>query len=337
MVGGVTKLSDDVRKKEAEIKILKRVFGENIVYEESEQPDFILKYGENVKHGVEITELYYDGTSARIKNERYIKELLEEKKHWHKDDKKKLKVHDITYYSQEKGYLPIELPALFLPKYNIRDYVKSLKQTIESKNEKLKKYCSDISKYCMLVIYDKENPFEKLQEKDIAERLFNAELSKVVRESDYREIYLITGIDSKSRYIPLKAYLLQSDFLLFTKFVKERNLINKLEETYKHPLFAFAEILKRRGNTVAFGEVDHDEVMGKIVVYSGMYGIGMTIHEDDNRGVGIFDTYPLQKIPNTVGFELEPSTDFFDDDLYKDYEEMVQKRIASVGMYFLTK
>lgn len=55
------------------------MFGENIVYEESEQPDFILKYGENFKHGVEITELYYDGTSARIKNGRYIKELLEEK------------------------------------------------------------------------------------------------------------------------------------------------------------------------------------------------------------------------------------------------------------------
>lgn len=330
-------MSDDVRKKEAEIKILKRVFGENIDYEESEQPDFILKYGENVKHGVEITELYYDGVSARIKNERYIQELLEERKHWHKDDKKKLKVHDITYYSQEKSYLPIELPALFLPKYNLRDYVKSVKQTIESKNEKLKKYCSDISKYCMLVIYDKENPFEKLHEKDIAGKLFSAGLSKVVRESNYREIYLITEIESKSRYIPLKAYLLQSDFLLFIEFVRERNLINRLEEKNKSLLFAFAEILKRRGNTVTFGEVDHDEVMGKIVAYNGKYGIGITINEDDNWGVGLFDTYPLQKIPNTVVFELEPNSGFFDDDLYKDYEEMVQKRIASIGMFFLTK
>lgn len=330
-------MSDDVRKKEVEIQILKRVFGENIVYEESEQPDFILKYEENVKHGVEITELYYDGTSARIKNGRYIKELLEKKKYWHKDDKRKLKVHDVMCYPRQKGYSPIKLSALFLPKYNIRDYVKSLKQTIESKNKKLKKYCSDISKFCMLIIYDKENPFEKLQEKDIADRLFVADLSKVVRESDYREIYLITGIGSKSRFIPLKAYLLQSDFLLFTEFVKERNLINKLEKTYKHPLCAFAEILIRRGNAVTFGKIDHDEVVGKIVAYSGMYGIGMTIQEDNNWGVGIFDTYPLQKIPNTIGFELEPNTDFFDENLYKDYEEMLKKRIASTGMYFLTK
>lgn len=124
---------------------------------------------------------------------------------------------------------------------------------------------------------------------------------------------------------------------MFTEFVKERNLINKLEETYKPPLFAFAEILKRRGNIITFGEVDHDEVMGKIVAYSDMYGIGRMFHEDDNWGVRIFDTYSLQKIPNTVGFELEPSTDFLDDDLYKDYEEVIQKKIASTGLFFLTK
>lgn len=104
--------------------------------------------------------------------------------------------------------------------------------------------------------------------------MFIADLPKVVRESDYREIYLITGIDSKSRYIPLKAYLLQSDFLLFTEFVKERNLINKLEKTYKHPLFAFAEILKRRGNAVTFGEVDHDEVMGKSLLIAVCMELG---------------------------------------------------------------
>lgn len=291
-------MSDDIRKKEVEIQILKRVFGENIVYEESEQPDFIIQYGENVKHGVEITELYYDGTSARIKNGRYIKELLEGKKYWHKDDKKKLNVQEVTYYSKEKNYSPIQLPMMFLPKYNIQDYAKSLKQTIELKNGKLKKYHANISKNCMLVIYDKENPFEKLHEKDIAKWLFAAALSTAIRESNYQEIFLVTGINSSSRYIPLKAYLLQSDFLLFTEFIKEQNLMNKLETKYNHPLFAFAEILKRRGNSVTFGQVDNDEVIGKIVAYCGRYGIGMVQH-DDNWGVGIFDTYPLQNIPHS--------------------------------------
>lgn len=330
-------MDNDVRKKEAEMQILKKVFGENIVCEESEQPDFILKYGENVKYGVEITELYYDGTSARIKKGRYIKALLEEEKYWHKADKKKLKVHDITYYSQSKGFSPTQMKAVFLPKYNMRDYVKSLKQSIESKNEKLKKYCSGITKNCILVIYDKENPFDKLREEEIAKRLFVADLSKVIRESDYQEIYLITGINSKSRYIPLKAYLLQSDFIVFIEFVRERNLINKLEQIYNHPLFAFAEILTRRGCTATFGQVDNNDVIGKIVVYCGMYGIGMVDHRNDGYGVGIFDTYPIQNIPNTVEFKLNSDTDFFDDDLYLAYENTVREKIASVGLFFPTK
>ena len=335
--GDRIKLSDDIRKKEVEIQILQKVFGENIVYEESEQPDFILKHGENIQHGVEITELYYDGTSARIKNEKYIKELFEKRRYWHKDDKRKIKINDVKYYAKEKGYQPIQIPVLFLPKYNMKDYGKSLKQTIESKNKKLEKYCSDISQNCMLIIYDKENPFEKINEKDIAKQLFTSDLLKVIRESDYQEIYLVTGINSKSKYVPLKAYLLQSDFILFREFIKDRNLISKLEKTYNHPLLAFAEISLRRGGSVTFGTVDIGKDEKKLVAYHGMYGIGMTIFDDGNWGIDIFDTYPLQNIPNTVEFKLEPSTDFFDDDLYMEYEKMVQTQIASTGLFFATK
>lgn len=330
-------MSNDVRKKESEIQILKKVFGAEIVYEESEQPDFILKYGENIRHGVEISELYYDGTSARLKKEKYIKDLLRRKNYWHKEDKKKLKVHDIQYYSKDKDYQPIQTSAVFLPKYTVQNYARSLKKTIEIKNKKLEKYCSNISNSCRLIIYDKENPFEKLNEKDVARQLFGADLSKVIRESGYKEIYLVTKINKENKYIPLKAYLLQSDFLLFVEFVKERNLGNKLEKTCKHPLFAFAEILTRRGHTVSFGKVDNDDVIGKIVVYSGMYGIGMVTHDNDDWGVGVFDTYPLQNIPNTVELKLERNEDFFDDDLYMAYERIVQKKIASVGLFFSTK
>lgn len=87
---------------------------------------------------------------------------------------------------------------------------------------------------------------------------------------------------------------------------------------------------------MTFGQVDNDEVIGKIVAYCGRYGIGMVQH-NDNWGVGIFDTYPLQNIPDTVGFELEPNTDFFDDDLYMAYEKLVREKVASVGLLFSTK
>lgn len=135
-------MSDDIRKKEIEIQILKKVFGAEITFEESEQPDFILKYGVGLEHGVEITELYYDGTSARIKNGTYLNELLTKQKYRHKDDKKKLKVHEIEYYTQTRSFSPVRMPALFLPKYNMPDYVRTLENAIMVKNKKLKKYSS---------------------------------------------------------------------------------------------------------------------------------------------------------------------------------------------------
>ncbi|MHC6181052.1 hypothetical protein ACYUJ6_14595 [Clostridium sp. JNZ X4-2] len=55
-------------KKLREVEILKKVFGNSVpMIQESEQPDFILSYNADIKFGVEVTELYYDGTSARLK------------------------------------------------------------------------------------------------------------------------------------------------------------------------------------------------------------------------------------------------------------------------------
>lgn len=330
-------MSDDIRKKEIEIQILKKVFGEEVTFEQSEQPDFIVKYGTDIEHGVEITELYYDGTSARIKNGAYLNELITKQKFRHKDDKKKLKVHDIEYYAQTRNFSPVRMPALFLPKYNMHDYVRTLENAIMVKNKKLKKYSPRISESCMLIIYDRENPFINIHEKDIAKQLFLPSLSEAVRKSNYQEIYLVTGVDKQNRYIPLKSYLLQSDFLLFMEFIKDRGLAKELEQVYAHPLFAFAEILTRRGNVVHFGSVTNEDVIGKIVVYCGRYGIGLVSHDNDNWGVGIFDTFPQQTISDDRIFVLDPNSDFFDDVLYTAYEETVQTKVASTGLFFRTK
>ena len=329
-------MSDDLRKKEMEARILKSVFGENVVCEEREQPDFILRYGKEIQYGVEITELYYDGTSARIKNGTYVKELLEEGKYWHKDDKKKLNVQEVTYFSQDRRGEPVQLPMLFLPKYDMRDYARALSQTVTSKNKKLKKYAPRIADSCMLVIYDREEPFKKMEEREIARQLFTPELAALIRRSDYLDIYLVTGISGESRYIPLKAYLLQSDFILFLAFIRERGLFQKLEETYRNPLLAFGEILLRRGNTVTLGEVGNDGILGGMVVYCGRYGVGIEVR-DGYLGVGIFDPFPIQNVPGTADFQLEPDTDFFDDETYLAYEDFVRTKIASTGMNFPTK
>ncbi|MHC6181051.1 hypothetical protein ACYUJ6_14590 [Clostridium sp. JNZ X4-2] len=163
--------------------------------------------------------------------------MLQERKYWHKDDKKKIKIEKITYFSQQLEYRPIKMPALFSNKYTIRNYLISLKHTIESKEKRLDKYSAEVSKYCMLIIYDCEGQFKDTSEENIAKMLFSMGLVTSIRKSHFYEIYLVINIDGEQKYIPLKAYLLLSDCLLFFDFIKKCELKNKLCQTYGHPLF----------------------------------------------------------------------------------------------------
>ncbi|OBR92660.1 hypothetical protein CLRAG_23660 [Clostridium ragsdalei P11] len=75
-------MSNYSEKKLREVEILKKVFGNSSpIIQESEQPDLILKYNADIKFGIEITELYYDGTSARLKKGEYINQLLQKQKY----------------------------------------------------------------------------------------------------------------------------------------------------------------------------------------------------------------------------------------------------------------
>lgn len=332
-------MSYDSEKKLREIEILKKVFSDFLpIIQESEQPDFVLTYNNGNKFGVEITELYYDGTSARLKKGKYIEQLLQEQKYWHKDDKKKVKVEEITYFSKKLDYKPIKMPALLLPKYTIQNYLIALKHTIESKEKKLDKYSADVSKYCMLIIYDCEGEFKDTSEENIAKKLFSMGILDSIRKSQFYEIYLVTNINGEQKYIPLKAYVLLSDCLLFFDFVKECKLNNKLCATCEHPLFGFAEVLKRRNNSkVLVEKVENNEVIGNLVIYNGRYGLGMISYSDNNWGIGIFDKFPLKEINSIGEIMLDGEKDFFDDTLFQKYEQKNKDRIASIGFNFQTR
>ncbi|OBR92661.1 hypothetical protein CLRAG_23670 [Clostridium ragsdalei P11] len=152
--------------------------------------------------------------------------------------------------------------------------------------------------------------------------LFSIGLVASIRKSHFYEIYLVTNIDGEQKYIPLKAYVLLSDCYLFFDFIREFELKNKLCKACEHPLFGFAEVLKRRSsNKVLVGKVENNELIGDLVIYNGKYGLGMVLHPDDNWEIGIFDTFPLQKISNIREIVLDGEKDFFDDTLFQKYEK----------------
>ena len=86
----IRKKLNNLNKKE-EKEILNSLYSEQEnTIEESERPDFILSKDGKRKFGVEITELFYNESSARLKKHKEyggkILKLNTQKKYMHKDD-----------------------------------------------------------------------------------------------------------------------------------------------------------------------------------------------------------------------------------------------------------
>ncbi len=329
-------MSNDVVKKESEIRILKMIFGEKVNFRESEQPDFILEYGKGIEYGVEITELFYNGTSARLKNDKYINDLLVENKYWHKEDRKQELIKDITYYAQDNGYSPVEMQAVIIPQHSHRDYFDSLLQAIKEKNSKLCKYDPSIRENCILIIYDRENPFKKVN----TFQFIPADLADTIRNSKYEEIFIVTNINGKDQYLSLKREIFNSDFSLLIEFMKTKGLTDELSKRKLSPLAVFGEVLIRRGFDVKLGEVDVKDVDidGNLALYCGRYGIGIQLYADD-WGIASFDTFPLKNIQHPIRFVLDSKTDILNDQLYQEYETMIKSKPISFlrGLPITTK
>lgn len=115
-------------KTEKEFEILNRIFKKDdcCTVIKSEMPDFILEYKNtnlgDTLIGIEITELYLDGATARLVNmPDYAKKIMDGT-YIHKDDKLKLKPQSITYFGKSNNYQPIKTKILQLPNYTLKDF-----------------------------------------------------------------------------------------------------------------------------------------------------------------------------------------------------------------------
>lgn len=180
-------------KKEEEFKTLKKIYNDNIRYNiiESEKPDFIvkdLKYEE--EFGVEITELYYNQSSARLqKIPNYTYELL--KNGIPRNDQGILNVQQIYISINNKWeYLGDTIGQKF-KKYD--DYIEAIVNTIITKTKKAKDYKK--LKYLELFIEDKERylQFKKISDLKYLEN--SEKLNKAISSSLFKRIYLFTIID----------------------------------------------------------------------------------------------------------------------------------------------
>lgn len=314
-------------KNKIEIDILKKVFPfDEIEFEKSEQPDFILKYKTGNIIGAEVTELYFDETSARLKNvDGYVSNLINNKKFLHKDDKKKLNVDEITYFQKDNLDKPIKMNALFLPKYTLSSYHKAIHSRIKDKNDKIRKYDKNVQQ-CNLVICDRENKLEKVQLKDFNKNFFSKELIDEINSSTFDEIYFITRVGSKDYFIQLKASILIDLAYSLWDYLRCNDLIGKLMYLEMDFEDLLGETLLRSG----YEKVRYVMYEDTKIVYCGRYGVGLQFHDNGEWGFGIYDTYPL-RMKDDYGqfYTLEKKKKFFNEQKFNSFKKSYEKKIVS--------
>lgn len=194
-------------KKEEELEILNKVYNETngYVITSSEKPDFILeKDGE--KFGVEITKLYYNTSSARLKEiPDYTYKLL--RNGIPRNDQGILNPHMI-FVSVDGAwkYLGDTIGEKFK---TYDDYISALVRLIKNKTEKAKDYQK--LDYLELFVDDRER---YLFFKDISELKYleqSPELLEVLKDSPFKRIYIFTIIDKKS-FLLIKGDLTSGPF-----------------------------------------------------------------------------------------------------------------------------
>ena len=281
------------KKDREEENILSRIFKESKYCEicKSEQPDFILKYDASsigkIDVGVEITELYFDGTSARLKNKNnYAYEILEHGNYVHKDDREKLKVQEVKYFSQAKPGEPFDTKILMHPNYTLLDYKKSLLQTIRKKSKKFLKYNTNVNQSA-LVVYDKENIFSKFERKNFVSVFFDKLVSEEIKSSPFDEIYLITRFKNNPNqyYVQLKYCLLQNELGVLLNYIEKSKLNKKLDRSGVEVVDLYAEVLFKKG----YPSIGFSERNGNRVVNANRYSLCVDV---SSREMSVFDDFP---------------------------------------------
>lgn len=199
-----------MNKKNHEYNIVRVIYNEKeYKYNEEngysqEKPDFVLQRGSEEKFGVEVTELYYDGTSARIKNR---KNYLEDIKKGEVDKRDITTLHITALYLDVGNDNEPDYQFLFnefsIPEYTENDFKKALIKRIEEKHKKSKEYRKDL-KYIELIILDRECFFYNYTEED-ALKYFNTNtyIWDLIKKTIFKRIIFITIVNGKFKVIGL--------------------------------------------------------------------------------------------------------------------------------------
>ena len=173
--------------------------------ESQEKPDFILKKNNRIEFGVEVTELYFDETSARLKKrKKYIEDIKKGEV-----DKRDIKpLHLTSVYLDIGNDNESDYQFLFndftIPQHTEKDYKSAIIKRLEEKRNKSKEYEKNLS-YIELIIYDTESFFYNYSEEETIDFLNrNSDILKLIEQTIFKNVYIMTIINKKPNTIKIK-------------------------------------------------------------------------------------------------------------------------------------
>jgi len=224
----------------------------------------------------------------------------------HLDDKKVLEVVEFELFApdgtskgKERGIIQ-ELPQP-------NEYSEMIINAILGKERKFNDYAQDLT-HINLIVFDTEHRLQTLPIADFYKTFFIAKLSKVLYDTNFREIYLITMLDNGRKvYFPLKMLSLLANFYLFAELISDYPLEKLPQETSdnddssKSIVDIFAYYMKTKTNNILL----NDEAGQKEAIFGNC---GLIF---ENKEIIIHDhmDYPLPK--NAQRIVENEITEFF--------------------------
>jgi hypothetical protein len=279
-----------IKKDIKEYAILQKIYPgskfKNIV--KRENPDFEIKHNTGYKFGVEITELYFSETNARVMNiPGYFDNIFSNRNYIHKDDIEKLKIGKLTVVSEGKPNREIEGNIQDLPTKD--ELINMVTEIIINKCNKYDNYDRQLG-HINLIIYDMENRYHSIQRKDFFLCFFNEKLVSSIKNSPFREIFFVTELsNNKQYYFPLRLIFLISEIYLVNGFLINNKQYSLPFTNDKYEIIIYSFFLGQEIVTASLIESDS----GIELTYSN-YGIRI----DDKTNSPILIDYADYPLPN---------------------------------------
>lgn len=282
-----------------------------------ENPDFKIRnnYQQDF-FGIEVTELYYSESNARLDNiEGYFGEILDSKRFRHKKDVKDLAVKQFTLQSDGKPDQQVE--GIMLEHPSISDYVQMVVDIINKKSARIQDYIQGLT-HVNLIIHDTGPRLIEIQRSNFYPIFFAPSLRAALRSSGFSEIYFITSLEKNADrwvYIPLKMLLFVSQLYMFDgalqRYYPQLNI-----GTPKEELLLFASYLYHIGTSGIYISDTPDE----FEVICGKYGV--ILNDDKEVVIRDHSDYPLSNI--AIPFNNKLKKAFIDDVFEKNVNEFIQ-------------